>query len=80
MQDAKGEPVSVQAGEVISLSDPKWKPLTLFTNKAGKFALEGLKPGRYELRLFGNQENPIRFEIPSDKTGVYDIGILKFPS
>ncbi|AFZ12410.1 fimbrial biogenesis outer membrane usher protein [Crinalium epipsammum PCC 9333] len=78
--DAKGEPVSVQAGEVISLSDPKWKPLTLFTNKAGKFALEGLKPGRYELRLFGNQENPIRFEIPSDKTGVYDIGILKFPS
>jgi outer membrane usher protein len=77
--DAKGEPVSLQAGEIVSLSDPNWKQVTLFTNKAGKFALEGFKPGRYELRLFINQQHPIPFEIPSGKAGVYDLGTLKVP-
>lgn len=75
--DANGKPISLQSGEVTSLSDPNWKPLTLFTNKVGKFALKGFKPGRYELRLFSNQQNPLRFEIPSGQAGVYDIGKLQ---
>jgi len=75
--DTNGKPVPLQAGEVTSLSDPKWKPVILFTNKAGKFALEGFKPGRYELRLFTNQQSPISFEIPSGQAGVYDIGTLQ---
>jgi len=75
--DANGKTVSLESGEVTSLSDPNWKPVTLFTNKAGKFALEGFKPGRYELRLFTNQQNPMRFEIPSGLAGVYDIGTLQ---
>lgn len=78
--DANGKPISLQSGEVTSLSDQHWKPVTLFTNKAGKFALEGFKPGHYELRLFTNQQNPVRFEIPSGQAGVYDIGTLRIPT
>lgn len=77
--DAKGEPVGLQAAEVRSLSDPNWQPVTLFTNKVGKFALEGFKPGKYELRLNSNQQNVIHFEVPPKQTGIYDIGPLKIP-
>ena len=77
--DANGEPVALQAAEVRSLSDPNWQPVTLFTNKVGKFALEGFKPGRYELRINNNQQNVIRFEVPPKQTGIYDIGPLKIP-
>ena len=52
LRNAKDEPLSLLSGEIISLSDPNWKPLQLFTNRAGKFALTGLKSGRYELRMY----------------------------
>jgi len=77
--NANGEPIALQTAEVTSLSDPNWQSVTLFTNKVGKFALEGFKPGRYELRINNNQQNVIRFEIPPKQTGIYDIGPLKFP-
>ncbi|MBN3881041.1 MULTISPECIES: carboxypeptidase-like regulatory domain-containing protein [unclassified Nostoc] len=77
--DANGEPVALQAAEVRSLSDPNWQPVTLFTNKVGKFALQGFKPGKYELRLNSNQQNVIHFEVPPKQTGIYDIGPLKIP-
>lgn len=77
--DAKGEPFALQVGEVVSLSDPNWPTVTLFTNQAGKFALQGLKSGQYEIRLESNQQNRIRFEVPAAQSGVYDLGILKIP-
>lgn len=77
---ASGEPVSLQTGEITSLSDSKWKPITLFTNKAGRFAVEGFKPGRYEFRLFTNQQAVIRFEVPPGQAGLYDIGTLRVPA
>ncbi|MHC5614681.1 MAG: hypothetical protein ACYTXA_27785 [Nostoc sp.] len=79
MLDANGEPVAFQAAQVKSLSDPNWQPVTLFTNKVGKFALQGFKPGKYELQMNNNQQNVIRFEIPPKQTGIYDIGTLKIP-
>ncbi|MFM7192554.1 MAG: fimbrial biogenesis outer membrane usher protein, partial [Microcystaceae cyanobacterium] len=52
LKNRQDQPIGLQAGQVGSLSDPNWEPVTLFTNKVGKFALLGLKPGRYELKLF----------------------------
>lgn len=75
--NAAGEPIALQGGQVVSLSDPSWEPLALFTNRAGRFALMGLKPGRYELKLFSNPPLTVPFEIPADKTGIYDLGAVK---
>ncbi len=77
LTDAKGKAIALQAGEVRSLSDPQWQAVTLFTNRAGKFALTGFKAGRYELQL-GSQK--LQFEIPEGKVGLYDLNILKFPA
>ncbi len=74
-----GQPVSLQAGEVRSISDPAWQPARLFTNRVGRFALSGLTPGRYELKLYENPKAVIFFEIPPKTTGVVDLGILRSP-
>ncbi|BFM38522.1 fimbria/pilus outer membrane usher protein [Synechocystis sp. LKSZ1] len=76
LQDSQGKPISLQAGQVTSLSDPSWEPVSLFTNKVGRFALLGLKPGRYELTLFTTPSQSVQFEIPENQTGIYDLGQL----
>ncbi|NET07453.1 MAG: fimbrial biogenesis outer membrane usher protein [Symploca sp. SIO2B6] len=73
---SNGEPVSLLSGQISSLSDPESKPLVLFTNRAGKFATEGLKPGHYQLRLFTENGEVLEFEIPEEAEGIYDIGTL----
>lgn len=75
--NSQGEVIALQAGEVQSLSDPQWKPITLFTNKAGKFAAEGFKPGKYRIRLFTEKPQVVQFTIPGDQEGIYDVGPIK---
>ena len=78
--DADGSPVTLQAGNLISRDDPKWEPITMFTNRKGKFAVEGMKPGRFDLNVFGYGEAVIPIEIPEGIVGIYDVGSLKLPS
>ncbi|WP_069790761.1 fimbria/pilus outer membrane usher protein [Cyanobacterium sp. IPPAS B-1200] len=80
LQDGEGNPIALQAGEVISLSNPDFEPLTLFTNQVGRFALMGLTPGSYRLNLFTNPRLSTEFTIPANETGVFDLGIIRFGS
>jgi len=75
LQTVDGKPVALQAGEVTKASDEK--PLTFFTNREGKFYLEGLKSGSYTLRMHADESIVTRFEIPSHKHGLYEIGTLR---
>lgn len=77
---ADGTPVSLQAGEIASLTEPKMKAIEVFTNRKGKFMAEGLKPGAFELRPFADPEATVRFAIPKGKAGLYDIGSLRLPA
>jgi outer membrane usher protein len=80
LETAEGAPVSLQAGEIVSVSEPKMAAIVVFTNRKGKFMAEGLKPGAFELRLFGEAPTTVRFEIPKGKAGLYDIGKLAVPA
>lgn len=75
--NAQGDAVALQAGEVQSLSDPQWKPITLFTNKAGKFALAGFKSGKYRIRLYTDKPQTALFTIPDTQVGIYDMGSVQ---
>jgi len=77
---AAGQPVPLQGGEVVALGDSTWKALTMFTDRNGRFHVEGLKPGAYELRLFADPKAVLRFEIPKGKTGEHALGALKLPA
>ncbi|HVR36448.1 MAG TPA: fimbria/pilus outer membrane usher protein, partial [Methylomirabilota bacterium] len=74
LETANGVPVTLQAGEIVSLKDPQRAPVQLFTNRDGRFSVEGLKPGEHELRLYADPQPKARFEIPEGKAGIYDIG------
>ncbi|AFZ46725.1 fimbrial biogenesis outer membrane usher protein [Cyanobacterium stanieri PCC 7202] len=74
--DGEGNPISLQAGEVVSLSDPNFEPLTLFTNQVGRFALMGLTPGSYRINLFTSPPLSTEFTIPAGETGIYDLGTI----
>jgi outer membrane usher protein len=77
LQDRDGQPIALRTGQVRSLSDDDWSPVALFTNRAGRFATEGLKPGEYELSLTGDTSMMVRFSIPDDTSGLYDVGELQ---
>ncbi len=79
LRNAKDEPLSLLTGELISVSDPTWTPLQLFTNRAGKFALTGVKTGRYELRMYADPPIIFSIDIPQDKVGIYDLGVVRSP-
>ncbi|OYQ65938.1 hypothetical protein B9G53_05920 [Pseudanabaena sp. SR411] len=79
LRNAKDEPLSLLTGELISVSDPTWTPLQLFTNRAGKFALTGVKPGSYELRMYSDPPIIFSIDIPKDKIGIYDLGVVRSP-
>jgi outer membrane usher protein len=78
LRDAGGGPVALATGEVVAAGDPKRSPIPLLTNRAGRFAVAGLKPGRYEIRLAGSPA--VAFQIPAGFAGVYSAGELKVAS
>lgn len=77
--DPEGAPLALQAGDVVSLDNPGTEPETMFTNREGRFAVDRMKPGRYELRMFAWGQVVIPFEIPAGKVGRYEIGALRLP-
>lgn len=76
LRDQAGFPLALESGEARDLDDPNAPPVTLFTNRKGKFRMLGFKPGRYEMRFFNDKYKPVRFEIPAHATGLYEIGGL----
>lgn len=77
--DASGEPVRLRAGEVIALDDSQAPPIAMFTNRGGRFALDRMNPGRYAIRLEGDERTEVRFEVPEDFVGRFDAGLLVLP-
>jgi outer membrane usher protein len=78
LRTADGKPVTLQTGTVHALDNPAFKPLPMFTNRGGRFVVEGLQPGRYELRMLADANAKLSFEIPKGRTGVFEIGDLRF--
>jgi outer membrane usher protein len=70
-------PLSLLGGEIRALDDAAFKPVLVFTNTVGKFFADGLKPGRYEMRLGPALDMRIPIEIPPGATGVMDAGTIK---
>lgn len=76
--DHMGEPVSLTAGQAYEISESKRPPLAMFTNRAGRFAISGLRPGRWRIETPHGKSTLVFFiTVPSDAEGLVRAGVLR---
>lgn len=73
------QPLALQAGEIRRADEPDAEPTPFFTNRAGKFRIDGARPGDYILRLYALPGLEIAVAIPPEAEGLYDVGTLVVP-
>jgi outer membrane usher protein len=76
LQRGDGSAVSLGMGEVVATGKSAGKPRVVMTNRAGRFAVDGLRGGRYEIRIAG-VEGAVAVEIPARFEGVCTLDALR---
>ncbi|WP_207476686.1 fimbria/pilus outer membrane usher protein [Arenibaculum pallidiluteum] len=73
LRGADGTPVALQSGRFVP--EASGDPIVFFTNRGGRFLVEGLRPGRWTLVL--QDGRAARVEIPPGSEGRLDLGIIQ---
>jgi outer membrane usher protein len=74
LHNPDGSPASFLTGQVVNLSEPDTPPALLFTNGTGRFFVEGLVPGDYEIVSLTTEANPLPFTLSPDAEGLQAVG------
>ena len=74
MLDRDGAPVSLIAGRATELAHPDREPVTLFTNREGRFGATGLAPGRWRIEMLTEPPTVYIIDVPPEATGVVRTG------
>ena len=77
--DNLGEPLVLQAGEIRRADAPYAEPAQFFTNRGGKFRIDGARPGDYLLRLYAMPGLDMAISVPAGAEGLYDVGTMVIP-
>ena len=72
-------PVALQAGSINLVGQPEAAAATFFTNRAGRFRIEKLKPGRYVMQLYSIPGTTLPLTIPENAAGPVQAGVLTLP-
>lgn len=76
MRDAEGQPVALVSGKAIELAHPDRAPLTVFTNRQGRFGATGLAPGKWRIEMLDANKSVYEITIPQDAEGIVRLGDL----
>jgi outer membrane usher protein len=74
MIDRDGQPISLMAGQATELAHPDRPPVTLFTNRIGRFGATGLAPGKWRIEMLDQAKSVYLVTIPEDATGIVRVG------
>ena len=72
----KHEPISLIAGKATELAHPDRPPVEVFTNRAGKFGLQGLRPGQWRIDMPTVPPKSVSIDVPQGSEGVVSLGDL----
>jgi outer membrane usher protein len=72
--DQNGQPVSLLAGRAVELAAPEREPVTVFTNRSGRFGIAGLRPGRWRIDMPTQPASSVVIEVPATERGVLRLG------
>ncbi len=77
LDQADGKPVSLAGGRVVALDGKDRASMSFFTNSAGRFAIQNLRPGvTYRVELFGSSQT-FEFSVPKTTDGLVDLKVVK---
>ena len=62
------------ATKATELDAPEREPITVFTNRDGRFGLAGLKPGRWKLEMLTTPATVYMITIPDGTIGALKVG------
>jgi outer membrane usher protein len=74
MIDADGQPVALVSGTATELAHPERPPVTLFTNRQGRFGATGLAPGQWKLEMLDEKKSVYLIDIPETADGIIRLG------
>lgn len=75
LHDQNGAPLSLLAGEAVEINHPATK-VTVFTNRAGRFGVQGLRPGKWRITMPSQPPGSIDITVPEGSEGVVRLGDL----
>ena len=76
MRDAEGQPVALVSGKATELAHPDRAPVTVFTNRQGRFGATGLAPGKWRIEMLDADKSVYEITIPADAEGIVRLGDL----
>jgi len=71
-----GTPIGLAAGEIRPIGIEGQSATPFFTNRRGKFRVDGLRPGSYAIMLFGREDATRTIEIPQEAEGLLELGAI----
>jgi outer membrane usher protein len=71
MLDEEGAPLSLIAGRAFEVAHPERDPVTMFTNREGRFGATGLAPGRWRIEMNTEPTTIYFIDVPADAVGVF---------
>jgi outer membrane usher protein len=74
MLDVDGEAVSLVSGTATELAHPDRDPVTVFTNREGRFGATGLAPGRWRIEMLDTRRSIYIIEVPDSADGIFRVG------
>jgi outer membrane usher protein len=74
MVDVDGEPVALVSGKATEVAHPERAPLTIFTNRQGRFGAAGLAPGTWRLEMLDQKQSTFEIVIPENAEGIVRLG------
>jgi outer membrane usher protein len=72
--DEDGAPLSLISGTATEVAAPSREPLPVFTNRAGRFGITGVKAGRWRIEFRTDPVTTYVVEVPAGITGVASVG------
>ena len=71
---ADGSPLTYAGGEAREVADPERAPVTFFTSSDGRYAISGVKPGRWRLTMATDPPTIYEIEVGETAEGLVSVG------
>jgi outer membrane usher protein len=75
LNDGDGKPLALKSGTIASDQYPD-RSITIFTNRAGRFSVQGLKAGEWVITMKDGAQSRYAITISEDASGFVEVGAL----